>query len=35
IVGGTIPVTLLALLVDYLLGKIETKVTPINLKEIR
>ena len=33
IIGGTIPVTLLALFVDYILGKIETKVTPINLKE--
>lgn len=35
IIGGTIPVTILALFVDYLLGKIETKVTPNNLKEIR
>lgn len=32
IIGGTIPVTLLALLVDFLLGKIEDKVTPVNLR---
>lgn len=32
IIGGTIPVTLLALLVDFLLGKIEEKVTPVNLR---
>ncbi|GAF40307.1 osmoprotectant ABC transporter [Agrilactobacillus composti DSM 18527 = JCM 14202] len=30
IIGGTIPVTLLALLVDYLLGKLEKRLTPIN-----
>ncbi|GAA0352311.1 ABC transporter permease [Alkalibacterium iburiense] len=34
IVGGTIPVTILALLVDYLLGKLEDYVTPINLKDV-
>ncbi|MCH4056694.1 ABC transporter permease [Lapidilactobacillus gannanensis] len=28
ILGGSIPVILLALLVDYLLGKVETRVTP-------
>lgn len=28
IIGGTIPVTLLALLVDYLLGKLEKRLTP-------
>lgn len=28
IIGGTIPVTILALLVDFILGKIEKKVTP-------
>lgn len=32
IIGGTIPVTLLALLVDFLLGKVEDKVTPVNLR---
>lgn len=32
IIGGTIPVTLLALLVDFLLGKIEDRVTPVNLR---
>lgn len=32
IIGGTIPVTLLALLVDFLLGKVEVKVTPVNLR---
>lgn len=32
IIGGTIPVTLLALLVDFLLGKLEDKVTPVNLR---
>lgn len=32
IIGGTIPVTLLALLVDFLLGKVEEKVTPVNLR---
>ncbi|MFO8070213.1 MAG: ABC transporter permease [Alkalibacterium sp.] len=30
IIGGTIPVTILALLVDFILGKIEKKVTPRN-----
>ncbi|SFH61096.1 ABC transporter permease [Pisciglobus halotolerans] len=35
IIGGTIPVTLLALLVDFLLGKVEQKVTPINLRDER
>lgn len=28
IIGGTIPVTILALLVDFILGRIEKKVTP-------
>ncbi|MFL2104231.1 ABC transporter permease [Desemzia sp. FAM 23991] len=32
IIGGTIPVTILALLVDFLLGKVEEKVTPVNLR---
>lgn len=32
IIGGTIPVTILALVVDFLLGRLEKKVTPINLK---
>ena len=32
IIGGTIPVTLLALLVDWLLGMIEKKVTPRNMR---
>lgn len=31
IIGGTIPVTLLALLVDWLFGLLEKKVTPRNL----
>lgn len=31
IIGGTIPVTILALLVDFLLGLLEKKVTPRNL----
>lgn len=30
IIGGTIPVTLLALLVDYLLGRLEKRLTPVN-----
>ncbi|MCD2256969.1 ABC transporter permease [Agrilactobacillus fermenti] len=30
IIGGTIPVTILALLVDYLLGKLEKRLTPIS-----
>lgn len=30
IIGGTIPVTLLALIVDYLLGKLEYHLTPIS-----
>lgn len=30
IIGGTIPVTLLALLVDYLLGRLEYHLTPIS-----
>ncbi|WP_034550540.1 ABC transporter permease [Carnobacterium funditum] len=29
IIGGTIPVTLMALLVDFILGKLEQKVTPV------
>ncbi|MEG0497826.1 MAG: ABC transporter permease [Carnobacterium sp.] len=29
IIAGTIPVTLMALLVDFLLGKLERKVTPV------
>ncbi len=29
IIGGTIPVTLLAILADYLLGKLEKRITPI------
>lgn len=29
IIGGTIPVTILAILADYLLGKLEKKITPI------
>lgn len=32
IIGGTIPVTLLALLVDWLLGMVEKKVTPRNMR---
>ncbi len=32
IIGGTIPVTLLALLVDWLLGLVEKKVTPRNMR---
>ncbi|MBY7145702.1 choline ABC transporter permease, partial [Levilactobacillus brevis] len=30
--GGSIPVILLALIVDYLLGKLETAVTPRQLR---
>ena len=30
IIGGTIPVTILALIVDFLLGKLETRLTPIS-----
>ncbi|MCC5888945.1 MAG: ABC transporter permease [Alkalibacterium sp.] len=30
IIGGTIPVTILALLVDFVLGQVEKKVTPRN-----
>lgn len=33
IIGGTIPVTIIALLVDFLLGLVEKKVTPINQAE--
>ncbi|MHC5269150.1 ABC transporter permease [Enterococcus sp. LJL98] len=33
IFAGTIPVTLLALLADYLLGKLETKFTPSGLQK--
>lgn len=29
IIAGTIPVTILAVLADYLLGKFEKKVTPV------
>ncbi|MFD1472398.1 ABC transporter permease [Companilactobacillus mishanensis] len=29
IIGGTIPVTILAILADYLLGKFEKKITPV------
>lgn len=32
IIGGTIPVTILALLADFLLGKLETKLTPLALR---
>ena len=32
ILGGSIPVILLALIVDYLLGKLETAVTPRQLR---
>lgn len=32
IVGGTIPVTILALLIDFILGLVEKKLTPINLR---
>lgn len=32
IIGGTIPVTILALLVDFLLGKLEHWITPISLR---
>lgn len=28
IIGGTIPVTILAILADYLLGKLEKRITP-------
>jgi len=33
IIGGTIPVTIIALLADFLLSRLEQKVTPINLRE--
>lgn len=33
IIGGTIPVTVIALLADFLLNRLEQKVTPINLRE--
>lgn len=33
IIGGTIPVSLLALLTDFLLGRLEHKLTPVNLKD--
>lgn len=32
IIGGTIPVTILALLADFLLGKLEHWITPISLR---
>lgn len=32
IIGGTIPVTIIALVADFLLGRLEKKVTPINLR---
>lgn len=32
IIGGTIPVTLLALLVDFLLGWLERRLTPVSLR---
>src|SRR5699024_2036941 len=32
IIGGTVPVTILALLIDFLLGNVEERLTPINLK---
>lgn len=32
IIGGTIPVTILAITVDFLLGLVEKKLTPINLR---
>lgn len=32
IIGGTIPVTILALVTDFILGQVEKKVTPVNLK---
>lgn len=35
IIGGTIPVTMIALLADFLLGRLEQKLTPINLRESR
>ncbi|HIW70244.1 MAG TPA: ABC transporter permease [Candidatus Limosilactobacillus merdipullorum] len=33
IIGGTIPVSLLALLTDFLLGRLERKLTPVNLRD--
>ena len=33
IIGGTIPVSLLALLTDFLLGRLEQKLTPVNLRD--
>lgn len=33
IIGGTIPVSLLALLTDFLLGHLERKLTPVNLRD--
>ena len=32
IIGGTIPVTLLALIVDFLLGRLEKKLTPVAIR---
>ena len=32
IIGGTIPVTLLALLVDFLLGRLEKRMTPVAIR---
>lgn len=32
IIGGTIPVTLLALVVDFLLGRLERRLTPVSLR---
>lgn len=32
IIGGTVPVTILSLLIDFLLGIVEKRLTPINLK---
>lgn len=32
IIGGTVPVTILALLIDFLLGIVENRLTPNNLK---
>jgi osmoprotectant transport system permease protein len=33
IIGGTIPVSILALLTDFLLSKLERRLTPVNLRE--
>ncbi|MFC6323912.1 ABC transporter permease [Companilactobacillus baiquanensis] len=35
IIGGTIPVSILAILTDYLLGKFEKKVTPITKSGVK